>query len=182
MVGANEEPMLTNDFIDTSEKGLVYDWPISTFAGAVTAPYVKELVTGIPRAIGSGVGAGAAIRAGAAAASTETMAALAGLASPVGLAITLGPAAAYGMYKLGEKGIKSHYGVNDEEFEAAQKEQEKYDKDMAKLGQGTYERTQPDISRSETEIKSMLATPQDVSDDKINAVIKDSRARKTPNK
>jgi hypothetical protein len=182
MAGANEEPILPNDIIDTSEKGLVYDWPISTFAGAVTAPYVKELVTGIPRAIGSGVGAGAAIRAGAAAASTETMAALAGLASPVGLAITLGPAAAYGAYKLGEKGIKSYYDVNDKDYEVAQKEQEKYDKDMAKRGQGTNERI-GDMNRySETEKQALLTTPQDASDDAINAAIKNSRARSSPTK
>jgi hypothetical protein len=182
MAGANEEPILPNDIIDTSEKGLVYDWPISTFAGAVTAPYVKELVTGIPRAIGSGVGAGAAIRAGAAAASTETMAALAGLASPVGLAITLGPAAAYGAYKLGEKGIKSYYDVNDKDYEAAQKEQEKYDQDMAKRGQGTKERI-GDMNRySETEKQALLATPQDVSDDEIKAAINASRARSSPTK
>ncbi len=182
MVGANEEPMLTNDFIDTSEKGLVYDWPISTFAGAVTAPYVKELVTGIPRAIGSGVGAGAAIRAGAAAASTETMAALAGLGSPVGLAITLGPAAAYGAYKLGEKGIKSYYDVNDKEYEAAQKEQEKYDKDMAKRGAGTKERVGDMDRYTETEKQALLTTPQNVSDDEIKAAIKASRARPSPTK
>jgi hypothetical protein len=181
MVGASEEQILPNDFIDTSEKGLVYDWPISTFAGAVTAPYVKELVTGLPRAIGLGVGARAALSASAATASTETMAALAGLASPVGLAITLGPAAAYGAYKLGEKGIKSYYDVNDKDYESAQKEQEKYDKDMAKRGQGTNERIVDITGRSETEKQAMLA-PQNVSDDDINAAIKASRARPSPTK
>lgn len=180
MAGASEEQILPNEIIDTSEKGLVYDWPISTFAGAVTAPYVKELVTGLPRAIGSGVGAGAAIRASAAAASTETMAAMAGLASPVGLAITLGPAAAYGAYKLGEKVIKSYYDVNDKDYDSVQKEQEKYDKDMAKRGAGTNERI-VDIGRSETEKQALLA-PQDVSDDEINAAIKASRARPSPTK
>jgi hypothetical protein len=175
--GENREQILKNDFVDTSKVGLVYDWPIATFVGALTSPYVKELVTGLPRAIGLGLGARAALSASAATASTEAMAAMAGLASPVGLAVTLGPAAAYGAYKLGEKGIKSYYDVNDKDYEAAQKEQEKYEKDMEKRGYGRI----PDTGRSETEIKSMLA-PQNVSDDDIKASIKGSRARQSSTK
>jgi hypothetical protein len=110
------------------------------------------------------------------------MAALAGLASPVGLAITLGPAAAYGTYKLGEKIIKLQHGVNDKEYEAAQKEQEKYDKDKAKLGQGTNERVGDMDRYTETEKQAVLTTPQDASDDAINAAIKNSRARSSPTK
>ena len=138
------------------------------------------MATGLPRAIGLGVGARAALSASAATASTESMAAMAGLGSPVGLAITLGPAAAYGAYKLGEKGIKSYYDVNDKDYDTAQKEQEKYDKDMEKRGQGTNERI-VDIGRSETEKQALLA-PQNVSDDDINAAIKASRARPSPTK
>lgn len=175
--GENREQILKNDFVDTSKVGLVYDWPIATFVGALTSPYVKQLATGLPRALGLGVGVRAALSTSAAIASTESMAAMAGLASPVGLAVTLGPAAAYGTYKLGEKGIKSYYDVNDKDYEAAQKEQEKYEKDMEKRGYGRI----PDTGRSETEIKSMLA-PQDVSDDEINAAIKASRARPSPTK
>jgi hypothetical protein len=52
---------------------------------------------------------------------------------------------------------------------------------MAKRGQGTNERI-VDIGRSETEKQAMLATPQDVSDDEINAAIKASRARPSPTK
>ena len=171
--GENREQILPNDFVDTSKVGLVYDWPIATFVGALTSPYVKQLATGLPRAIGLGLGVRAALSASAATASTEAMAAMAGLASPVGLAVTLGPPAAYGAYKLGEYGIKSYYDVNDKDYEAAQKEQEKYDKDMEKRGYGRI----PDTGRSETEIKSMLAT-----DDDIKAAIKNSRARSSPTK
>ena len=82
---------------------------------------------------------------------------------------------------MGEKGIKSYYDVNDKDYDAAQKEQEKYDQDMAKRGQGTNERIVDITGRSETEKQAMLA-PQDVSDDDIKAAIKASRARPSPTK
>lgn len=108
-------------YIDTSERGVSLKWPISTYIGAATGPYVRSLLRyGAGRILPNvaRIGAGEAL-AGAGAE------ALGAVTSPWTAAIALTPLAAEILAKGGEKAIKSYYDVSDEDYEKLIAQQEK---------------------------------------------------------
>jgi len=150
-VGASEKRLAAQfnlqNYVDTSEKGLVYKIPAGTITAAATAPYIRAAVSTVPRLLGAGARVLPALDAAGSIAAGESLAAL----GPYGLALAATPAAAYGIIKAGEKGIKSYYGVSDEDYnkQVAREEeienkrkQEASDSDIDSAIESSYKRLQ----------------------------------------